>query len=154
MNKTRLFQHPIPVLVMAALVLFSAASAASHADAAYAVASAVDFVALPEADAVQDISSRTVVLPGEALDPAAPLPEGTAVLIRADGRELSTVSEGETLSALLHRLGICPGPLDTVLADASGEQLMVSIGAEPVGYEQTEEILPYETVRRATPDSQ
>ena len=77
---------------------------------------------------------------------------GQGVLIRRDGVMLETVSQGESISALLDRMGAAPGPLEMVLVDVSGQAVDLTVASDLTYYDRCSESVAYTTERISTPE--
>lgn len=73
-------------------------------------------------------------------DSALHLEEGTAVTIHYLDAEISATAKGETVSQLLERMKIEPGPLDMIAVDQSGAPVEISVGSQFVYYDTVEEV--------------
>ena len=65
---------------------------------------------------------------------------------------LGTTAQGETVSELLARFDIIPGPLDGVLVDIGESRITLTVGSDLTYYEARTRTQGYETQRVATPD--
>lgn len=100
---------------------------------------------------VQDFSSQLVHLSTGRSGYDVTLASGQAVTVSYHGAQSSVQSKKETISALLKRLHMEPGPLDMVLVDLSDSGVKLTVSSEVAYYENVTEDAPYQTVRRANP---
>ena len=77
---------------------------------------------------------------------------GQGVLIRRDGVMLETVSQGESISALLERMNAAPSPLEMVLVDVSGTAVDLTVASDLTYYDRCTESVAYTTERVSTPE--
>lgn len=83
------------------------------------------------------------------------LEEDTAVTIRhEDEAPLNLQSNRESISSLLGRLQLTPGPLEMVGVNLTATGVELTVSSEIVYYEQVTERAPYNTVRVENPDLQ
>ena len=68
------------------------------------------------------------------------LKAGQKVILHYNGEDLAETAGDETVSALLERLGVEPGPLDTVAVDASGDAVEIHVGSHIVLYDRVETV--------------
>lgn len=145
-----------PALLVAAVLLCTVMLPSGSASAVYILTGATDSAIILNGDestgSVESFSSRMVYLHSDGDEYEASLQPGTAVAIRMGGKVTTATAQDETIPALLERLGIRPGPMDTILVDVSGDHLVLTIGSELVYYEQEVASIPYGTIRTATPD--
>lgn len=158
-NKNTLLprQLSIHAILLTAVILLGAILLPSgHADAAYIFTGATDAAVVlngqENSENVDGFRSQMVFLQETGNGYEAILQDGVAVTVRMDENILTAAAQGETVSGLLNRLGVQPGPLDTVLVDVSGEHVDVTISSDLIYYDHAVETTPYETVRIATPD--
>ena len=136
------------------LAVFCAAGAATdRADALYILTGAEDSaIVLDESVQTEELSSQLVFLSTSSTGYDVTLASGRPVTIISEGETLSTQSKRETVSALLSRMHITPGPLDMVAVDLSGENVTLTIDDQLTYYDRVTETASYETVRVANPD--
>ena len=77
---------------------------------------------------------------------------GRPVRIQYGNTILGTTAQGETVSELLARFDIIPGPLDGVLVDIGESRITLTVGSDLTYYEARTRTQGYETQRVATPD--
>ena len=94
---------------------------------------------------VEDFSSQLVYLGSKDSGYEVALRAGRTVSISADGAVVTARSGDETISALLSRLNMKPGPLDMVLVDLSGANVKLTIASDLTYYDRIEEPVSYET---------
>lgn len=99
-----------------------------------------------------DYSSRLIYAGSRTQGYDLTVETGRSVKIRCGGTVAETVSQGESISALLERLNAVPGPMDMVLVDVSGEAVELTVGSELSYYERRTETVAYNTVRTPTAD--
>lgn len=68
------------------------------------------------------------------------LKAGQEVILHYNEEELAETAGDETVSALLERLGVEPGPLDTVAVDAAGDTVEIHVGTSIVLYDREETV--------------
>lgn len=127
-----------------------------RADALYILTGATDSAIVlddsADEEAVKDFSSQLVYVGTKTSGFEITLKAGQTVSVRYHGAITTAEAQGETISALLTRLHIEPGPLDMVLVDLSGPGTVLTVGSELTYYDRSVESVPYQTVRVATPD--
>lgn len=75
------------------------------------------------------------------------LAEGQAVSVRCGERTASAAAgSGETVTQLLKRLGMTPGPLEMVAVEMDGETLKLNVTSDLTYYERVEEADPFQTL--------
>lgn len=100
-----------------------------------------------------DISSQLVYLQSGRAGFDISLKEAQPVTIRH--QDMTTVVEAkknESISALLTRAGILPGPLDMVGVDVSDDKVDITITSELTFYDTVTEEVAYNTIRKPTSD--
>ena len=141
-----------PVFVMAAVFCVVGATT-DRASALYILTGAEDSaIVLDESAQVQDFSSQLVFLSTSSTGYDVTLAANQDVSISYDGETISCQSKRETISDLLSRMKIVPGPLDMVAVDLSGDSVVLTIDDQLTYYDQVSEVVSYETVRVANPD--
>lgn len=93
------------------------------------------------------VDAGRIVLPGASTDGVdVTLEGGRKVTIRQGGSEqYATSREGETVSWLLRRSDVTVGPLEMVLVDLSGEDIVLEIASDFTYYETVPEAGTYTT---------
>lgn len=124
-----------------------------HADALYILTGAGDeAVLLDEAAEAPDFSSQMVYVGSGANGYELSLKAGRPVRVQYGNTILGTTAQGETVSELLARFDIVPGPLDGVLVDIGESRITLTVGSDLTYYEAKTRAQSYETQRVATPD--
>ena len=124
-----------------------------HADALYILTGAGDeAVLLDETAGAPDFSSQMVYVGSGANGYELTLKAGRPVRIQYGNTILGTTAQGETVSELLARFDIIPGPLDGVLVDIGESRITLTVGSDLTYYEARTTTEVYETQRVATPD--
>ena len=124
-----------------------------HADALYILTGAGDeAVLLDETAEAPDFSSQMVYVDSDANGYELTLKAGRPVRIQYGNTILGTTAQGETVSELLARFDIIPGPLDGVLVDIGESRITLTVGSDLTYYEARTRTQGYETQRVATPD--
>lgn len=101
---------------------------------------------------VPDLSSKLVYVSTNSNGYDVTLAAGQTVSVNHEGSLLSVQSRKETVSALLDRLHITPGPLDMVAVDLSGPGAVLTVADQLTYYDQVTEDVQHETVRVANPE--
>ena len=101
---------------------------------------------------VPDLSSRLVYVTTSSKGYDVTLAAGQTVTVNYQDSILSVQSRKETISALLNRLHIEPGPMDMVAVDLSVPGVELTISDQLTYYDQVRETVAYETERVANPD--
>ena len=124
-----------------------------HADALDILTGAGDeTVLLDETAEAPDFSSQMVYVGSGANGYELTLKAGRPVRIQYGNTILGTTAQGETVSELLARFDIIPGPLDGVLVDIGESRITLTVGSDLTYYEARTRTQGYETQRVATPD--
>ena len=124
-----------------------------HADALYILTGTGDeAVLLDETAEAPDFSSQMVYVGSGANGYELTLKAGRPVRIQYGNTILGTTAQGETVSELLARFDIIPGPLDGVLVDIGESRITLTVGSDLTYYEARTRTQGYETQRVATPD--
>ena len=124
-----------------------------HADALYILTGTGDeAVLLDKAAEAPDFSSQMVYVGSGANGYELTLKAGRPVRIQYGNTILGTTAQGETVSELLARFDIIPGPLDGVLVDIGESRITLTVGSDLTYYEARTRTQGYETQRVATPD--
>lgn len=103
-------------------------------------------IVLEDAAAAADLSSQTVFVANGIRGVELKLAAGQPVTVRYGGAALSTTSQEETVSQLLSRLHVTPGPLDMIAVDMDGGALMLNVSSDLTYYERAEETDPFQTL--------
>ncbi len=107
-----------------------------HADALYILTGAGDeTVLLDETAEAPDFSSQMVYVGSGANGYELTLKAGRPVRIQYGNTILGTTAQGETVSELLARFDIIPGPLDGVLVDIGESRITLTVGSDLTYYE-------------------
>ena len=126
--------------------------ATDWASALYILTGADDAaIVLDGTSQVPDLSSQLIHVSTGRTGYDVALTAGQTVTVSHDGAVLSVQAKKETVSALLDRLHIVPGPLDMVLVDISGDGAKLTVGSELTYYETATETVAHQTIRRANP---
>ena len=124
-----------------------------HADALYILTGAGDeAVLLDETAEAPDFSSQMVYVGSGANGYELTLKAGRPVRVQYGNTILGTTAQDETVSELLARFDIVPGPLDGVLVDIGESRITLTVGSDLTYYEAKTRTEGYETQRIATPD--
>ena len=99
-----------------------------------------------------DLSSQLVYVSASSHGYDVTLVAGQTITIQRDGQQVSVKARKETISSLLHRVNMEPGPLEMVAVDLSGANAVLTISDQLTYYEQVREPVSHETVRVANPD--
>ena len=161
MNRTNLLiklhqlkrRYGLPLFVAATVVCVSWISM-DHANALYILTGTEDsaIVLDDETTATREISSQLVYLSGGQTGSDLALTAKQTVTIQRNGETVSTqAKKGETVSDLLERIHMIPGPLEMVAVDVSDDGVEVTVASELTYYEEISEDVAYETVRVANP---
>lgn len=142
---------------LALFVLMAAACVSwitmDHAAALYILTGEDDAAIVLDADAqVEDFSSQLVYVTSGSSGYDVTLASGQTVTVNHEGATLSVQARRETISALLSRLHIEPGPLDMVAVDLSGSGAVLTVDDQFTYYDQVTETESYQTQRVANPD--
>lgn len=109
-------------------------------------------IVLDDSANVEDFSSRLVNVDTNARGYEVTLTEGQTVSVSYRGAALTAEAQNETISALLSRLHITPGPLDMIGVDLSGSGAVLTIDSDLTFYDKTVESVACQTQRVSTPD--
>lgn len=162
MNRTNLLKklhhlkrhYGLPLFVAATVVCVSWVTM-DHANALYILTGTEDsaIVLDNETSQAREISSQLVYLSGGRDGYDLTLASKQNVTVRHDGQSVSTQAKnGETVSDLLERLHIVPGPLEMVAVDVSDDAVELTVASELTYYEEISEDVTYQTVRVANPN--
>ena len=162
MNRTNLLKklhqfkrrYGLPLFVAATVVCVSWISM-DHANALYILTGTEDsaIVLDNETAASREISSQLVYLSAGQSGSDLALTAKQTVAVQRNGKTVTTqAKKGETVSDLLERIQVIPGPLEMVAVDVSDDGVEVTVASELTYYEEISEDVSYETVRVANPD--
>ena len=145
-------RHSLPLFTLAAVVCVSWV-AMDHASALYILTGTEDDAAivLDSRAQVKDFSSQMVYLSAGSDGYDVTLAAGQTVVVHHGGASATAQSRQETISALLSRMHITPGPLDMVAVDLSGPGVELTVSDQITYYDRVTEAAPFETVRVANP---
>jgi len=156
-QKKKLHEHKkhtaVRLFALTAAVLVSV-SATNWASALYILTDAEGAtIALDSSVKTPDISSQLVYLQSGRAGFDISLKESQPVTIHHQD-VITTVEaqKNESISALLDRTGILPGPLDMVGVDVSDDKVAITITSELTFYDSVTEEVAYNTIRKPTPD--
>lgn len=132
----------IPVFMLAAVLCVSLFTM-GHADALYILTGNSDSpVVLDESadeETVKNFSSKLVYVDRENSGYEVTLKAGQNVTVDDNGATITALAKEETISELLSRLHLTPGPQDMVLVDLSGSAAKLKIGSTLSYYDTCEE---------------
>ncbi len=100
---------------------------------------------------VPDLSSQLVYVSTNSHGYDVTFSAGQTVTVNHQGSVISIQSRKETVSALLERLHITPGPLDMVSVDLGGQGAVLTIADQLTYYDQVTEAVAHDTVRKPNP---
>ena len=130
------------VPVLTALLLVNSTSA----NALYVLSDQETSITLDGTYTESIIMQRLVTVSGaDSTDPNIQLKSGHSVFILYHGATLSTVSRDESVSQLLSRMKIVPGPLESIGVDGSGDSIKITVASRLVCYTTEKEIFPVQT---------
>lgn len=136
-----------------ATLLCAGAAATNWAGALYILTGADDSaIILDGTGTAPDFSSQMVDVSTGSGGCDITLTAGQSVTVRSGEGTVSAVSRKETISSLLSRLRVIPGPLDMVGVDVSGETVVITVASDLTYYDEVKEAVSCETVRVANPD--
>lgn len=145
--------HRRTLLFALAMMVCACAAATGWADALFILTGADDTaIVLDGGTAVPDLSSQMVHVSSGTKGYDVTLSSGQAVTVRYNGQVLEATSKKESVSALLKRLGIAPGPLETIAVDLSGPGVEVTVAEDITYYDRVMEEAAFDTVRVANPE--
>lgn len=162
MNRTNLLRklhqfkrrYGLPLFVAATVVCVSWISM-DHASALYVLTGAEDTAIVLDDAATQtrEISSQLVYLSNGRAGSDLALTSKQNVTVYHDEEVVTTqAKKGETVTDLLERIHVIPGPLEMVAVDVSDDGVEVTVASELTYYEEVSEDVAYETIRVANPD--
>lgn len=132
----------VPALFVLVLSL-SCLLAPEEASAMYIVSNSAP-VQVSELDGNVFLTDGFAGLVSRTNDQELEMREGLTVHIAYQDRQVTAVSNGETLSALLERAGIQPSPLEMISVSFSGGEANVEISGEFVFYEHISSVTEHE----------
>lgn len=145
--------HRHIVLFALAVTVCSCVAATGWADALFILTGADDTaIVLDGGSKVPDLSSQMIYVSSGTKGYDVMLASGQAVTVRHDGGVTNATSKKESVSALLKRLGIIPGPLETIAVDLSGPGVELTVAEDITYYDKVTEDVSFETVRIANPE--
>lgn len=149
-------RRPFALATLTTLLLCSLL-VTGKADALYILTGADDSAIVLDDSTVRtesiDFSSRLVLVgTNNSGQPELTLGAGQTVTISYEGADLTVISRHETMSALLNRVHIVPGPLEMVGVDVSGPNIEVTVSSDLTFYDKVVEADAYEEIRRANPN--
>lgn len=148
-----LWNHRVTLVLSLLAVMISCICATSPADALYIITGTDDSaIVLDGSVKAPDLSSQMVYVTSGSSGYDVTLSAGQAVTIHHSGETVSAQSKRETISKLLDRLRIVPGPLEMVAVDLSGSGVELTISSDITYYDKVSESIAFETVRVANPD--
>lgn len=106
----------------------------------------------PEGEAAPDLSSRMIYVTNGSRGYDLTLKEGTAVTVRHDGSAQTLQSRQESISALLARLRVHPGPLEMVGVELSGAGVELTVSDRLIYHEYVAETVSFDTRRVPDPE--
>ena len=136
------------------MTLFVSWVSMDHAAALYILTGTDDAAIVLDEDTRQapDLSSQLVYVTTNSRGSDVTLIKGQTVTVHRGGETVSVQSRKETISSLLYRLKMEPGPLEMVAVDLSGPGVVLNITDHITYYDKVRETADYETVRVANPD--
>lgn len=156
-QKKKLHEHKrhaaIRLFSLFAAVLVGVSST-SWADALYVLTDSDDTViVLDETARSSDITSKLVYLKsGRAGFDIALNAKQTVTIHHGETTTTAEAKKHDSISNLLSRLGIVPGPLDMVGVDVSENNVVITITPELTFYDTVTEDVSYRTIRKPNPD--
>lgn len=148
-------RYSLPLFMMLSFVSIGLFTA-NHAEALYVLTGTEDAAVVLDSTAdeaaVRNLSSQLIYVGTKSSGFEITLKAGQIVTVHSDGATVTAPSQGETISALLSRLSIEPGPLDMVLVDISGQGTDLTVASDLTYYDQATESVAYKTIRKTTPD--
>ena len=144
-------RHKTLTVALAAAVFVSWAST-DWASALYILTGGDEAaIVLDDSAQVQDFSSQLVYVSTNSQGYDVTLAADQTVTISYNGATVIAQSKKESVSDLLNRLHITPGPMDMVAVDLSGPGVSLTVADEITYYDEVTEAVSYETVRVANP---
>ena len=135
------------------MMLFVSLAAMDQASALYILTGTDDTaIVLDESlQEIPDLSSQLVYVTSSGMGYDVTLAAGQTVVVNHHGSTICAQSKKETISALLNRLHIAPGPMDMVAVDLSAPGVELTVADQITYYDQVRETVSYETERVANP---
>ena len=96
---------------------------------------------IPITSVDDNVLIATAVSMSSGDDSVLQLEKGTSVVVHYLDAQIPATAKDETVSHLLSRLKIEPGPLDMVAVDQSGDGVEITVGSQFVYYDTEEEII-------------
>lgn len=143
------------VLMSIAAVAVTSAAAAGWADSVYIVTNEDgDGAVVLEAyqEELPELDQKLISVSNGSRGYDLLLEEGTDVTIRHEGAVLTASSRQESVTSLLNRLKVSPGPLEAVGVKVTDNGVELNVASELVYYDHVREKAVFETVRRPNPD--
>lgn len=152
-NNLRELQRHLSMLVLVFLCVICASLASmDSANALYILKGEDDSaIVLDQSSEAPDLASRLVYFSTNTSGYDVNLAAGQTVTVNFNDAVTAATSRGETISQLLARLNIVPGPLDMIGVDFSGSGTVLTVASELTFYQKDTEDVPYETTRVANP---
>lgn len=146
------WKHPSILLVGMASALAVVLSATPKANALYILSGVEDTaIVLDGSEKAPTISSQLIDVSSSHSGYDVRLKAGQSVKVIYQGTTVTGTSKNETVSSLLQRLDITPGPLDMVAVNVSEEQVVLTVASDITLYDRIMEPAPFETIRRPNP---
>lgn len=147
-------RHRTIILGLTAAVLTSLA-ATGWADSLYIITGTEDDTAIvldQDQTEVPDLSSQLVYVSNGSRGYDVMLNDGVSVVIHHEGARITTLARRESVSTLLNRLQLTPGPLEMVNVELSDDGVDLTIASDLSYYQQVYEMDSYDTVRVENPE--
>lgn len=147
-------RHRTVAVGLMAAVLTSLA-ATGWADSLYIITGTEDGTAIvldSQQEEAPDLSSQLVYVSNGSRGYDVMLNEGISVTIHHEGARLTAQSRRESVSTLLSRLQLTPGPFEMVNVDLSGDSVVLTVSSDISYYQQVFEMDSYDTIRVENPD--
>lgn len=151
MNKTlkKLCRTPGILLTTLAVTVCAGAADTTHMDATYLLSGVENSaIILDGSRTVPEMPADGVIVSQSGEDYNISLSAGLPVTVFYEGKVLTDTSKNETISSLLYRLHVVPGPLDMVSVDLSGGEIALTVASDITLYEKVSEPAPFKTIRR------
>jgi len=149
--QTRRHAHQMTLFALVVMLL-AGVCATTQANALYILTGVEDAaIVLDGTRAAPDLGKRMVYTSSGRSGFDLTLNTTQTVRILRDGETLTTRAKKETISQVIHRMGITLSPLEMVAVDLSGPEVVLTIGEEITYYDEVHEDAPYQTVRVANP---
>ena len=142
------------MIVALAAAGFTSLAATGWADSLYIITENEDAAIVLDSrqEEAPDIASQLISLSNGSRGYDIMLADDVAVTIHHEGAVMTARSHQESVSTLLNRLHIVPGPLEMVGIDLSGFGVQITVASDLSYYEQVTEKAVYETIRVANPE--